>query len=192
MKKLASSLVAITLCMTTSTWAADKNVHSETTIDSNADGTYSGTSKYEGTDSTGAKVHSTIKEENSNTLTGKQKSHAKVETSRDPKGLGNKTWAKGETTATVDAKGNLKRETTASSVDAAGTGRESKETAKTTVKSDGSAETKVSKKIVTDPKGLMNKHTEELQETTQHAANGSDTKIVKKEIDGKVVEQTVR
>ena len=190
MKKLASALLVLTLCLTTTAVAADKNVHTETKIDSTSDG-YKGTTTYEAVDSTGAKVTSKLEETDSTTSAGKQKSHAKAETSRDPKGLGNKSWAKGETSATVDSDGNLKRETTAKAVDAAGTEYKSNELTKSKLNADGSGETKYTKKIVTDPKGLMNKQTQEIEETTRHAADGSDTKIVKKEIDGKVVEQKV-
>ncbi|MBN8550972.1 MAG: hypothetical protein J0M12_16785, partial [Deltaproteobacteria bacterium] len=59
------------------------------------------------------------------------------------------------------------------------------------VKGNGASETTYSKEMETDPKGLMNKSTAKVEETTKRAADGSSTRVVKKEVDGKVVEESV-
>jgi hypothetical protein len=194
MNKFASAIIFSSALIAIPAWAADGKAHSETKIDTNADGTYKGSSTFESTDSAGTTIKSKVEENETIGLTGKRKTSARVETVQDPKGLGNKSWAKGESNTVTDAHGNVTRDTEGRAVNADGTMHNTDETVKSSRNADGSSEMKLSKKEVIDPKGLMNRQTVKTEEIVKHAANGAESRTVKKELNGKTVQEetTVR
>lgn len=110
----------------------------------------------------------------------------KTERSNDPDGLGNKTWSKDTVKAKMKIDGEGSESATHKSVDAAGTAHTVDESINRDVKADGSVETTTEKKIVTDPKGLMNKTKTNIERTVDENADG--TKTITKKVDGKTVE----
>ncbi len=192
MRNICSTALLLNLCLVPFAWAEDSTGHLESNVETSADGSFKGTSDFQGIDASGATIRSKVVKEEAAPAGGKQKSFTTVEVSRDPKGLGNKSWGKGETHRTVDAKGNLHRETKGQSVDAAGTTHQIDEKTISKVAADGATETTVTTKAVTDPKGLMNQSVTKIDVETKRAADGTQTKIVRKEVDGEVVGNTVR
>lgn len=168
MKRLAPT-VLLSLFIALPAFAADKQIHTETDVKSDADGNYKGTSTYEATDAAGTTQKSTIKETEARTMGGGTKTTAKVESSTDPKGLGNKSWSEKETTVKAKNDGGFMKDETARSVDAQGTTHKLDQTTEAKVNSDGSVDTKVTRKVVTDPKGLMNKSVSKTEETKRAA-----------------------
>ncbi len=115
---------------------------------------------------------------------------AKTERTSDPKGLGNKSWSEDSVKAKMKMDGESSETAKHRSVDAAGTAHKVDESVERDVDADGSVETTSEKKIVTDPKGLMNKSKSKVERTVEEHADGTTTTT--KKIDGKTVESTTR
>jgi len=190
--KLASSLFAVLCLCTPSAFAEGAKTTSETSSEIAADGSYKGSSTRTATDAAGTTLKSKVQESEMKDSKGETRVVSKSETVQDPKGLMNKSWSEHETELRRDAAGNYEKDIAARSVDAAGTSHTVDEEIKRKVAANGASTTIVNKTITTDPKGLMNKHTTEVEEVTKRHADGTVTKSVKNEVDGQVAEHTTR
>jgi len=96
---------------------------------------------------------------------------------------------KSESTYTPSSNGGYESKDTVEHTDANGTTTSRKAEEKVDVDSKGNKETKVDIKSTTDPKGLMNKSTTEIENTAVEK-NGKTEYTHKKTVDGDVVEKT--
>lgn len=121
-------------------------------------------------------------------LTGTEKSKTKVDISRDPKGLMNKTKESAEVKSRVekDGDGSLKAE----SKDATGTKKRVDVDVDVDKDMDGTTTTTVETDEVVDPKGLMNKTKTETEEKIVTKPDGTQERSVSKEVNGKTVSQS--
>lgn len=168
--KTSNLTLALLLAVTPSAFAENKaESHTETT------------------DSAGTKIKTEKSHEASTGWTGTQKAEMEEETTRDPKGMFNKTTESSKTE--VKAKTGGDRVETTESKDAAGT--KQKVTKETDVDNNwgGGTTTTTTTKKVTDPKGLMNKKTVEMEETVKRNADGTAATTVTKEVDGDTVSE---
>jgi|GEM_PF-3261569 len=182
MKTFNSGLLVAILLISLPAFAEDRDVQQESSVKRNADGTVAESSHYSGTDSAGVAHTSETEHSTSKTWLGKDKTTTKTESVSDPKGLGNKTWKKNETTVVADKKGNVEKEVSKQSIDAAGTARRITEEADIDVDSDGRSKTIISREVVTDPKGLGNQTVAKTEETVRRAADGTVSKSVEKSV----------
>lgn len=138
----------------------------------------------ESTDSLGTKVTTNAKSKDSVGLTGTRLIETEAKTVRDPKGLMNKTTESYEHQAKIGSDGDVAE--TTKSVDTAGTARESN-VEKNVSKNwfDSGTTTTVTRKEVTDPKGMLNKTETEIENKTTRNADGTIAeKSVTRKING--------
>ena len=154
---------------------ADTKVSYKTDVkeDVSADGTTKKSSAEETINAAGTKVKSNSDEKSRMKADGTRKSSSEVSSTTDPKGLGNKTSAKRESTSVEDGRGSFDRNTTATSVDAAGTAHKKVVERSVDQNADGTAKSTFKEKVVNDPKGLMNRSVEETEREVKRDANGN-------------------
>ena len=175
----------------TCTANADSKVSYKTDVkeDVGADGTVKKSSSEETVDAAGTKVKSNLDEKSKVKSDGTRKTSSVLSSTTDPKGLGNKTTAKRTINSTEDGRGSFDRNTESTSVDAAGTAHKKTVERSVDQKSDGTAKSTHKEKVVNDPKGLMNKTTEETERTVTRDADGNViTDKADKTVDGKRVQ----
>lgn len=176
MKHFATTCALASLLVATAAIAEDSpKYHSETDVSVKPDGQYEATSTTERTAPNGTKMKTESTESLDKTLTGKAKLTSKVETTQDPKGLGNKQTADAKVTVKADDKGNSEKTVSSHSVDAAGTTHKKTVDTEVDAKSDGSKEITTTSKVVTDPKGLGNKTVQKSETVTMKHPDGSVT-----------------
>lgn len=186
---LSVATIASALFIATGAVADDQKAHQESTVTKEKDGSYNAEVAKDTVDAAGTAHHAKTKKSHKVYSDGSTKTKVKGEASEDPKGLLNKTKTTEDETASSDAKGNLKDSYTKDSVDSAGTAHQRKADVQVKVHSDGTSKATVTDKSVTDPKGLLNKHTTEVETTAEEKKDGSVVESTKKTVDGKVVEQ---
>jgi hypothetical protein len=99
------------------------------------------------------------------------------------------TAAKVETKVEQDSKGNYDEKTKTEKTDAAGTTVSTEKKVDVDVDSKGNVEKTATTKETTDPKGLMNKHTEKTKDTVK-TKHGKTVHKHKKSVNGKTTENT--
>lgn len=118
---------------------------------------------------------------------GSMESSTIVESTKDPKGLGNKTSMNSKIRTKEDGKGSYQDEIDTSSVDAKGTAHSKKEEKEYIRNSDGTSKSVYKEKIINDPKGLNNSSKKVIDETIVRDANGN---IIKDQSDN-VIDETM-
>jgi len=123
-------------------------------------------------DAKGTKNRSKLTQTSEVNSDGKREDTTEVETSKDPKGLGNKSWTETKANSTEEGNGSYKSDTETSSVDSKGTARTMNTEKSVTRNADGTSTTRLKEKLIRDPKGLNNRSVDELNERVKKDAQG--------------------
>ena len=173
MKKINILILVVALLTTSLVWAEDKvDSNQKITMKKNADGSYEGSAKTEHVDGAGTNVIESTNKKRTILSNGAIEDDVKTEKIADPKGLMNKTTESKETATLVSPEGRITQQIRAESVDSSGTKRDQSVNTLETRKKDGTIETNIKNKLVTDPKGLMNKTVEESDTLVVQHPNG--------------------
>ena len=152
-----------------------------------SDGTVKTGSSEVATDSAGTKVTSKLNETSKVNKDGTKTTTSDLVSSKDPKGLGNKTVAERQIKTTDDARGSFDRKVDSASVDSDGTAHSKSVERRVQQNSDGTAKSTFKDKVVNDPKGMMNRSVEESERTVRRDANGNVIDAdIEKNIDNKM------
>ena len=127
----------------------------------NADGSFEGGANTEYIDSKGTKVKEVTTEKRKVLSDGVIEDNIKTETSADPKGLMNKTIERRETSTKIEPSGKATQQIRAESIDETGTKRTQAVNTAQSPKEDGTIETNIKEKVITNPKGILNETTTE-------------------------------
>ncbi|HTK83940.1 MAG TPA: hypothetical protein VL625_02545 [Patescibacteria group bacterium] len=169
---------------------ANTSVDAETKIKQDADGDYTKTTSSESTDAAGTTQDTETKEKVDVDANGDTTTERKTETTTDPKGLNNKVTSEESEKTTEKANGEMDSKVVSDRSENGGS-HDRTETKKT-VRNDsrGHRHIKVASKKTHDPKGLMNKVTEKLTESTDEKANGQVETHHEVQVNGKTTEKT--
>jgi hypothetical protein len=168
---------------------ADTSVNSETKIKQDADGDYTKTTSTESIDAAGTAETTEIKEKVDVDANGDTTTERRTETTVDPKGLNNKVTTEDKVETSEKANGEMDSKVVSDRDENGGT-HDRTETKKS-VRNDskGHRHIKVASKKTHDPKGMMNKVTEKLTESTDENANGQVETHHEVKVNGKTTEK---
>lgn len=169
---------------------ADTSVNSETKIKQDADGDYTRTTSTESVDAAGTAETTEIKEKVDVDANGDTSTERTTETTVDPKGLNNKVTTEETVKTSAKASGEMDSKVVSDRNERGGA-HDRTETKKS-VRNDskGHRHIKVTSKKTHDPKGLMNKVTEKLTESTDENASGQVETHHEVKVNGKTTEKT--
>ena len=161
MKNKTSALLALTAAvgLVSSAYAADEAT-GNATVKYHSDGGYDSSSSGSQTDAAGTTTSVKNKADVSVDSKGKTTRKVKHHATKDPKGLGNKKTSDTDAKYQEKDNGGYKASSTTTNTDAAGTNTTSKMTKDVDVDSKGNVTNTETTKTTTDPKGMMNKTTE--------------------------------
>ena len=184
---------AATLGVAPLTHADNKaTTHTEVSSEVNPDGSYKVSRHIETTDKAGTSIKTEATEDATVDAEGNAHSRYDSTTTRDPKGLGNKSWSKTVTKSEVRRDGTFDKTTEVKQVTGAGTAQKTDIVSKRRIDAKGNVKTEINERIKTDPQGLMNKTVEDTTKVTETKPTGETSTRTIKKIDGETVSSEVR